>query len=163
MELTMADAETAIPFVDGTGNLRQQLSTANASGYVVPQTALRANGGAVEAGNPLPMRSAPVPLLASTAIEASHVFRTAPASLFGMTATGLSAFAWLLVFDATSVPADGPVAPLAAIQATSLASVAISFGGVPAAFATGVVGVLSTTGPFIKTTGPTGFFSAMVT
>jgi hypothetical protein len=102
------------------------------------------------------------PVIASTALEGSHVFAVGEANVFAVTATGLSAFAWLMLFDAAAVPADGPVTPLAAIQATSLAVVQIAWGGVAASLGAGVVAVLSTTGPFTKTAGPTGFLSALV-
>jgi hypothetical protein len=158
----MADSSTVVPFVDGTSITRQQLSTNDNAGSIAPQTALRTNGGPVEVGNPLPVHSPAIPLVSSATLEASHIFRTAPASLYTMQVAGLSAFGWLLVFDAVSPPDDGAVAPVAAIPATALAGTQITFGGTPALFVNGVVGVLSTTGPFVKTTGPTGFFSALV-
>jgi hypothetical protein len=158
----MADSPTVVPFVDGTSTTRQQLSTNDNSGSIAPQTALRTNGGPVEVSNPLPIRSPGIPLVSSGALEVSHIFRTASASLYTMQVVGLSAFGWLLVFDSVSIPDDGTVSPVAAIPATALAGTQITFGGTPASFVNGVVGVLSTTGPFVKTTGPTGFFSALV-
>ncbi len=50
-----ADTPTTVPFVDGASAARAQLSTKDGSDNVAPQTALRANGAAVEAANPLPV------------------------------------------------------------------------------------------------------------
>lgn len=156
------DVAALVPFIDGNHASRVQNSTANDTGAVAPQTAIRTNGLPVEADNPFPIRNTGARLLASAASEAAHVFANVAADLSSISVSGLSDFAWLLVFDAASIPSDGAVAPLAAVQATSLVGTSISFGGASAAFQAGVVGVLSTTGPFVKTTGPTGFFSALV-
>lgn len=104
----------------------------------------------------------PATLISSAAPEAAHTFSEVPGAVFSVTATGLSGDAWLLLFDAIAPPGDGNVEPVAAVRAESLTMVRIAFGGVPAAFVNGVVGVLSTSGPFTKTSGPTGFLSALM-
>lgn len=100
-------------------------------------------------------------LYASTALEPAHLFRNGTVDLYSVRVTGLSDYAWLLIIDYGSIPSDGAVVPIAAIQATSLAEVRLDFGGAAATTVNGLVAVLSTTGPFVKTTGPTGFFSAL--
>lgn len=105
----------------------------------------------------------PGTLVASPAVVEGHrVFSLEPRSVYSITATGLSADAWLLLFDAIAPPDDGAVAPVAAVRTQSLTIVQISFGGALAAFANGVVAVLSSSGPFTKTSGPTGFLSALM-
>jgi hypothetical protein len=160
----MAQRSTSFQATDKDGNplsfASQQDTT---SGVLSPNHVMEVGGLPVSVENPVPVGHAAAPIIASAVLEGSHVFRIAAASVYAVTATGLSTFAWLLLFDAVAVPADGAVVPLQAIQATNLASVQIAFGGAAAAFGTGVVAALSTTGPFVKTTGPTGFLSALVT
>lgn len=121
-------------------------------------------GGTVDENGVLFMARSIVPatLVSSAAVEGAHIFSVTPGGVFSVTATGLTADAWLLLFDAIAAPADGNVEPVAAMRAPSLALVQIAFGGVPASFANGLVGVLSSSGPFTKTTGPTGFLSALM-
>jgi hypothetical protein len=67
MEL-MADAPTAVPFVDGASITRQQNSTTDNAGNVAPQTAIRTNGGPVEAGNAFPVFDQPHVITITTTI-----------------------------------------------------------------------------------------------
>lgn len=72
---------------------------------------------------------------------------------FSATVTG-----WLLVYDATTCPANGTVTPLRPYAYTTAnATVAISQGDIPRAFATGIIACFSTTGPYTATASTTAF------
>ena len=51
----MSDVEVTIPFVDGAGNNQNQLSAANPTGNIAPETVIRNNGAIVSQSNPLPV------------------------------------------------------------------------------------------------------------
>jgi hypothetical protein len=160
----MAQTTTAVQVLDGTGTPQSFVVEQDTVSHVLsPHHVIEVDGVPASAAHPMPMRRVGVPLIASTALEGSHIFSALPINLYEMTVSALTAeFAWLLVFDAIAVPADGAVTPLAALQSGGLTPVQITFGGAPAAFVHGVVGVLSSTGLFVKTSGPTGFLSAQV-
>ena len=100
----------------------------------------------------------------STASEASHVFKASAGAVFGCYAVNLSSSSgFLVLINATSVPSDGAITPLAVmpIQVGGFAEIS---GALLAtlSFSTGIVAVLTSAAtPFTKTTtgGLTGFFS----
>lgn len=154
------DTATIVPFIDGTKAARSQNSTVDSDLVIVPQTALRTNGAPVELDNPLPVRHAGASLLASAAIEASHNFGTG--DVYSISVSAIDANAWLLIFDAADIPPDGAVAPLDAIRSSSPGIARSTWSNGAVAFQDGAVAVLSSTGPLTKTTGPVGFFSALM-
>jgi hypothetical protein len=89
--------------------------------------------------------------VATTVAASSIVARTTPGGF--MSAYGENAAAaagWLMAFDATAVPADGAVTPLAICHAAAASGCTIDMSpGVPVT--TGLVVVWSSTGPFTKT------------
>lgn len=102
----------------------------------------------------------------STALEASRVLKASPGSLFSISiAIGVTS-GWLLLFDATTAPADGAVTPKYAIPVGSNGTngfASINFDTFrPLSFTTGIVAVFSSTGPFTKTASATAFFSGQV-
>lgn len=100
----------------------------------------------------------------SASVEASHVLKASAGNLYGLSATTSLTSAWyLLLYNATSAPADGAVTPIKcyAVPAGSQ-SLAASWGSIPARFSTGIVAVLSTTGCFTQTASATGFISGEV-
>lgn len=92
----------------------------------------------------------------SSASESSHVLKSGPGNLYSVYATGATGY--LMVFDATSAPADGAVTPKLCVPAGSSVSY---LPGPPAYFSTGIVAVLSSTGCFTKTA-VSGFISGLV-
>ena len=105
----------------------------------------------------------PATLESSASLEANHVFSGVPARVYSVSASNISTgVAWLLLFDAVGVPGDGAVTPVAAVQSVSPGFAQITFGGAAAQVANGLVAVLSSTGPFVKTTSPTGFLFALL-
>lgn len=100
--------------------------------------------------------------VSSTALESSHVISAAACSLYGITCTIGATAGWLMLFDATSAPADGAVTPAYFVPAGSngtFGSVSVAF-HYPLKFSTGCVAVFSTTGPFSKTASATAAFVA---
>lgn len=129
-------------------------------------------------GNPagaIPVYSAPAPASAagsvgvppvnSTTTESNHVLKASAGALYNITVTIGASAGWLLLFDATSAPADGAVTPAywypVATNGT-FGAIAVSWPAVPLKFSTGIVAVFSTTGPFTKTASATAQFSAQV-
>lgn len=92
----------------------------------------------------------------SASSESSHVLKAGPGNLYSVNATGATGY--LMVFDATSAPADGAVTPVICVPAGSSVSY---LPGPPAYFSTGIVAVLSSTGCFTKTA-TNGFIFGLV-
>jgi hypothetical protein len=108
--------------------------------------------------------------IVSAAAEGSHVFKPASGTVVSITFTNTTATAALLVLlNATAVPADGAITPLACVQVGANSAVnataKIDYAGGPAAsFSTGIVAVATSAATcFTKTTGVvSGFFSGLV-
>lgn len=100
----------------------------------------------------------PIPMAQSAAAEGGHVFKTTGGNLYSITATIAATSGYLMVFDATSVPADGAVTPALcyAIGSAINQGIVIPY---PVPFVNGIVAVFSTTGCFNKTAS-NAFFSA---
>lgn len=89
---------------------------------------------------------------ASTAAEACHVFKASAGNLYGVSGL-IGAAGYIMVFDASSAPADGAVTPKVWAQITTPSGGAwsINYGDIPAAMATGITVCASSTGPLTKT------------
>lgn len=108
--------------------------------------------------------SAGIVPVVSTSAESSHVIKGAPGSLYGGHATVTTVSGYLMIFDATSAPVDGAVAPKACLPITSNGTnggIAINY-TTPAQYLTGVTVVFSSTGCFTKTASATAYFSFQV-
>lgn len=100
----------------------------------------------------------------STSLESSHIIKGSAGSLFSFEVAAdstLSAAAWyILIFNATSAPADGAVQPTKCFPIPSGTGTA---GGVYASngvvFSTGIVISVSTTGCFTKTASSHAYIS----
>lgn len=115
-----------------------------------------------------------LPMLQSSAAEASHVFKTTGGNLYslGVVNTGTSGF--ILLIDGATVPGDGALTACGTANAAgclkacypiaSGSSSSPSYGGMqlqpgpPMSFATGIVVAFSTTGCITKTLGATTVF-----
>ncbi len=97
---------------------------------------------------------------ASTAAEASHVVKGSAGTLYGGVVTTGAVGGYVMIFNATTPPADGAVTPLKCYVAP--ASQSTSFSADPGAggwtFGTGIVFVFSSTGCFTKTASATAYF-----
>lgn len=94
----------------------------------------------------------------SAAAESSHVFKATAGTLFGLSVTSGASAGYVLVFNATSAPADGAVTPVACYQLPASQTIGIAFTPFPLAMSTGITAVFSTTGCFTKTASATAFF-----
>lgn len=104
-------------------------------------------------------------LVSSTALEASHILKATNGNLYLLTVLIGATGGFLMLFDATSVPADGAVTPAYALPIPSAGGtgfVAIDWASAPMHFNNGVIAVFSTTGPFTKTASTTAAFFAGV-
>jgi hypothetical protein len=115
---------------------------------------------------PLPAsaQNAVTPIVSASA-ENSHVLKTTPGRLIEIYASNVTATAgFLLVLNATAVPADGAVTPLDCFALPASGTVRMFWDTRAHAYNTGVTAVLtSATTCFTKTTGViTGFISGMV-
>lgn len=101
--------------------------------------------------------------IVSASAEASHILKAAPGNLYSAYVTTGATAGYLMVFNATSVPADGAVTPVECVYVPATNTTAITFGaGPPDAYSVGIVVVFSSTGPFTKTGSATAFFKARV-
>lgn len=118
--------------------------------------------------NPLPVTSQPVTVggltpVSTAALAANLVVKSGAGNLYSFevaadpTLSGASW--WVLVFDATSAPADGPVTPLKCYAAPSGTTAMTSAFPTPIAFTTGLVISASSTGCFNKTASVHAFIS----
>lgn len=98
----------------------------------------------------------------SAAAEGSNVLKATPGNLYGLYVTSGASAGYLMVFNATSAPADGAVTPKHCIVVAANTTVAINNGDIPDIYSTGIVAVFSTTGCFTKTVSATAFFSGRV-
>ncbi|MDE2106108.1 MAG: hypothetical protein KGL39_53290 [Patescibacteria group bacterium] len=99
----------------------------------------------------------------SSAAESGHVFKASAGNLYSAYVTTGSTAGFLMIFNATSAPADGAVTPIHCIQAPANQTVSLSFNPGPAeVFSTGITAVFSTTGCFTKTASATAFFHGAV-
>lgn len=98
----------------------------------------------------------------SAALTGSTVFKASAGNLYSVSVTSGASAGFLLVFNATAAPADGAVTPQICIPvaANSLVPWDATTGGIPERFTTGIVGVFSTTGCYIKTISATAFLHA---
>jgi hypothetical protein len=102
----------------------------------------------------------PIAPVISTALEASHVIKGSAGSLFDWYVTTTQFPGYVMIFDATSAPADGAVTPKMCFAVGAGSTFISPAGKPPTVFATGITFVFSTTGPFIKTASASAFISA---
>jgi hypothetical protein len=97
----------------------------------------------------------------SAASESSHVFKASAGNLYAYQVTTGAVAGFIMIFNATSAPADGAVAPVKCVTVAANSTVGVSMSP-PEAFATGITAVFSTTGCFVKTASATAVFSGDV-
>jgi hypothetical protein len=115
----------------------------------------------------IPVTVTPVPIapVRSTALEASHLFKSGAGSLFDTYCLTTSVSGYFMLFDAVTAPSDGAVPGTLLAVAVGGTNAEISFPYSefhPLPFVTGLVAVFSTTGPLTKTASATAFMSGRV-
>jgi hypothetical protein len=100
----------------------------------------------------------------STATEATRVLKASAGNLLSLTTTIGATSGWVMVFDATSAPADGTVTPKFCryIKSDGTAGATSLAWSSPLTFATGISVAFSSTGCFTKTASATAYFSGQV-
>lgn len=140
----------ASAFASGTATVK--LAASSSPGLTQVLNPLRlADATGVQIGipsNPLAAGSPVSPSTASTTAEACHVYKASAANVYTLSGY-IGAAGWIMVFNATSAPADGAVAPVAWRNLSSAGDWSMAYGGAP--FSAGVVVCASSTGPLSKT------------
>lgn len=87
----------------------------------------------------------------TAALTPGLIIKAAPGNLYSVVVTGQTA-GFLMTFNATTVPADGAVAPIDCVQVPANSTVSANFApSPPEVFTVGIVAVLSSTGCYVKT------------
>jgi len=110
---------------------------------------------------PSPAPAAGITPVPSAAVESSHVFKASAGNLYAYQVTTGASAGYVMIFNATSAPADGAVTPVKCVAVGAASTVGVSMNP-PEAFATGITAVFSTTGCFTKTASATAMFSGDV-
>jgi hypothetical protein len=158
------DTQTTVQLVTSAGVL-PFYATRDTLGNYSFQSTPRVRGAQADDGNPLPARTPGAATVASTVLENAHVLLGAAGQLFALQANPISS-GFIMLFDATTVPADGPVTPRKVwfFSDTSQGTIDKTFNP-PLQMAAGAVVVFSSgANAFTKTTPGTGSaqFSAEV-
>lgn len=105
----------------------------------------------------------PIVSVYSTAAEASHVLKSTGGLLNGFSATTSTTGGYVLLFDATALPANGAVTPKLCYYVPSYPqTMGATWLTYPVPFNNGIVIAFSTTGCFTLTASATAFFNAQV-
>lgn len=96
---------------------------------------------------------------ASTAVESGHVWKASAALVYSVRAVAGASAGFVMVFDSTTVPADGAVTPKLCFSVPATSTIAHSFAEAPLYLPTGFSIAFSLTGCFTKTASATAFFS----
>lgn len=92
----------------------------------------------------------------------SLVAKASGGTLYGVNVTAGASAGYVLIFNATTAPADGTVTPARCIPLAANTGIEVNYRSVPLYFATGITVVFSTTGCFSKTVSATAFIAADV-
>ena len=99
----------------------------------------------------------------TTSLASNLVLKTGPGSLFSCYVTTGPTPGWMMLFDATSVPANGPVVPKDCIYCPANATTEIELPFLTTEpFTTGIVAAFSSTGPFTLTASASAFIKGIV-
>lgn len=94
------------------------------------------------------------------AVASALVVKASAGNLYGINVVAGASAGFVLVFNATTAPADGAVTPVRCIPLAAGAGIELNYRGPPLAFSTGITVVFSTTGCFAKTASATAFIAA---
>lgn len=137
-------------------NSPQTVKAFNCSGNICPQATPAPSSDSGAATTAVP----------TTALAANQVLKASAGNLYGFQVTPdstLSAAAfWVMVYDATSAPADGAVTPKKCYGFPAGTTTAAFSWPTPISFSSGIVVGVSTTGCFTKTASTHAFFSGDV-
>lgn len=150
------DGQTAPLQSDVRGNLKVNIAASEAGAINATFSGSLAAGSNTIGGTyAAPTASASFAIIpgSSSVLESSHILKAGPGNLYSLYVVTGSVGGFLMTFNSTTVPADGPVTPVECIPLSPHSLVAINAeGALPDHYSTGIVVVFSTTGPFTKTT-----------
>lgn len=117
------------------------------------------------AANPQPVALSPntlpssgVTTTATTAVAGSLILKASAGNFYGFNVVAGASAGYLMIFNSTTVPADGAVTPLRVYAVAANASLSVSW-DIPRYHSAGIALVFSTTGPFAKAISATAFIS----
>jgi hypothetical protein len=96
--------------------------------------------------------------IATTVAASNVVLKASAGNLYSVNICTGAVSGYLMLFNATSAPADGTVTPTKVLPVAANAGIILDF-ATPLRFTTGCTAVFSTTGPFTKTASATAFIS----
>lgn len=104
----------------------------------------------------------PVASTSTATASGSLIAKASAGSLIDWQGTAGASAGYFLLFNSTTVPADGTVAPVQCVAVAANSTVGSSTHYTPERFTTGITVVFSTTGCFTKTISATAFIRARV-
>lgn len=107
---------------------------------------------------PVTTAGAAITPVVTSAVASGLVLKASAGNLYGLNVVNGTNAGYVMVFNATSVPADGAVTPLKVYQLPANGAMNLSFDP-PIRFGTGISVAFSTTGAFTKTADATAFIS----
>jgi hypothetical protein len=161
---TLTNGQQAAAQFDSSGNLKVNIQAGAAASSNLTQLAgnsIAVGGGAITNGT---QRHIPASIVTvkTTSLAASLVACASACNLYGVSMTTATVSGYMMLFDATSAPADGAVTPLECVPVLSNGTNG-NLGYTPAGtginLSTGLVVVFSTTGCFTKTSSSTAFIA----
>lgn len=104
--------------------------------------------------------SAGITPVVTSAVANNLVLKAGAGNLYGFQVTSGASAGYVMVFNATSAPADGAVTPIKCMALAANSTIGVDYrSGPPPVFSTGITVVFSTTGCFTKTASATAFIS----
>lgn len=107
-------------------------------------------------GKPSGMASKALTPSVNTVLAGNRILKASAGNLYGYNVVAGATAGYIMLFDSPTVPADGAVTPKICLPLAANAGTERSF-STPLRFATGIVVVFSSTGPFTKTESATAF------
>lgn len=96
----------------------------------------------------------------NSAVGSALVVKASAGNLYSVNIVTGATAGYLLIFNATTAPADGAVAPIKCLPVAANVGIETNMRSMPEYFSTGIVAVFSSTGCFTKTASATAFMSA---
>ena len=96
----------------------------------------------------------------TTVAAGSLIAKASAGNLYGVNVTSGASAGYVLIYNRTTVPADGTVTPVRCIPLAANAGIELTWRPVPLYFNSGIVVVFSTTGCFTQTISATAFIAA---
>lgn len=116
-------------------------------------------GGLYVIKAPSSAAAAAITTVASSAVTTGQVIKASAGNLYGFNVVSGASAGYVMVFNSTTVPADGAVTPARCLPLAANTGLDINLRGQPVHFSTGITIVFSTTGCFTKTASATAFIA----